>query len=359
MREIPMPPIVWGQANLAAAAAKPQPWLWHGYLTPGAVTLLTGQWKAGKTTLASVLVSRLQAGGELAGSPLAAGRAVVVSEEPLSLWQRRSQHLSFGDHVGWFCQPFHGRPTPDHWESLLATLAVMGEDGPLDLVVIDSLAAFLPAGAENSAAAMLAALAPMRWLTERQLSVLVLHHPAKGAAAVGQLARGSGALSAAADILLELRLYPKAAVTDRRRWLEGLSRFPETPRQRVIELTADGTDYVSRGTLFEEEFAAHWQMLQRLLAGAGKQDRQEILERWPGEDPPEPRSLSRWLERAVDLGLLRRDGRGQKGSPYRYWLPECEETWQQEPQAAGFLPELCQTPVVPPGAVPSATENTP
>jgi hypothetical protein len=30
----PMPPLVWGQAGLGAAAGTPQPWLLHGYLVP-------------------------------------------------------------------------------------------------------------------------------------------------------------------------------------------------------------------------------------------------------------------------------------------------------------------------------------
>ena len=81
-RPYTMPPLVWGQADLSAAAGAPQPWLWQGFLAPGAVTLLTTQWKAGKTTLAAVLLARLKAGGELAGLPLAAGGAVVASEEP-------------------------------------------------------------------------------------------------------------------------------------------------------------------------------------------------------------------------------------------------------------------------------------
>ena len=55
---------------------------------------------------------------------------------------------------------------------------------------------------------------------------------------------------------------------DRRRWIAALSRFPETPRQKVIELTADGTDYVSRGTFREEEFAARWEVLRKILARA-------------------------------------------------------------------------------------------
>jgi hypothetical protein len=133
------------------------------------------------------------------------------------------------------------------------------------------------------------------------------------------MARGSGALLAAADILLEMRLYPKAAAADHRRWLQALSRFPQTPLQKVIELTADGTDYVSRGT-FHEEFAARWEVLRGILAAAAhKYDRPDVFRRWPGEGRPDKVTLGRLLERAVGLGLLRMDGRGRKRHPYRCW----------------------------------------
>jgi hypothetical protein len=38
-------------------------WLWHGYLAGGELTLLTSLWKSGKTTLLSVLLSRMRDGG--------------------------------------------------------------------------------------------------------------------------------------------------------------------------------------------------------------------------------------------------------------------------------------------------------
>src|SRR5262249_7988108 len=58
----------------------PPGWLWQGYLGPGKVTLLTSQWKSGKTTLVSLLLARLQQGGQLLGLPVAAGKAFVISE---------------------------------------------------------------------------------------------------------------------------------------------------------------------------------------------------------------------------------------------------------------------------------------
>jgi hypothetical protein len=75
------PTLLWGRDALTAAAPSGTSWLWHGYLAAGAVTLLTSQWKAGKTTLASILLSRMKNGGELAGLPVAPGRAMVLSEE--------------------------------------------------------------------------------------------------------------------------------------------------------------------------------------------------------------------------------------------------------------------------------------
>src|SRR6516225_6963514 len=100
---IASPSLLWGESALGAAARSQTSWLWHGYLADGMVTLLVSRWKSGKTTLASVLLANLKTGGELAGLPLAAGKAVVVSEESPDHWYRRSCSLSFGDHVGWFC----------------------------------------------------------------------------------------------------------------------------------------------------------------------------------------------------------------------------------------------------------------
>src|SRR5262249_18484896 len=157
----------------------------------------------------------------------------------------------FGDHVGWFCRPFKGKPRPDQWQAFVDGLADLHDRQPFSLVVIDPLAAFLPGRTENNAASMLEALMPLQRLTARDLSVLILHHPSKGDPPIGQAARGSGALSGYADILLEMRPCPNATADDRRRRLHAFSRYPETPLQRIIEWTADGTDYCSHGTFME------------------------------------------------------------------------------------------------------------
>src|SRR5262249_14760917 len=147
----------------------------------------------------AVLLAKLKTGGQLAGLDLSPGKAVVVTEESSKHWHRRCQRLDLADHVGWYCRPFRGKPSPAPWLALLDHLADLRRRLGLSLVVIDPLASFLPGRTENDAASVLEALLPLQRLTDVGLSVLLLHHPRKGNPAVGQAARGSGALSGFAD----------------------------------------------------------------------------------------------------------------------------------------------------------------
>jgi hypothetical protein len=57
-----LPQEVWDHA-LATISPSSLDWLWHGYVATGNITLLTSRWKAGKTTLLSLLLSRRKTGG--------------------------------------------------------------------------------------------------------------------------------------------------------------------------------------------------------------------------------------------------------------------------------------------------------
>lgn len=135
----------------------------------------------------------------------------------------------------------------------------------------------------------------------------------------------------------------RAGEADRRWRLVALSRFEETPRQLVVELNAEGTDYVGHGNFVDAEFAAQWGLLEGLLRPAERKlTRREIYRLWPAEGRPDPGSLYRWLRRAVAEGRLRQDGEGRGGQPFRYWLAENEGRWRQDPWALAFMPELLQ-----------------
>jgi hypothetical protein len=360
-----LPPLV-SVAELMAASPPTFRWLWDGYLAAGKVTLLTSQWKMGKTTLLAVLLAKMKAGGELAGRRVAAARAAVVSEEPSDYWVERAWRLGLGPGLWLLCQPFRGKPTPAQWRLLIDRLGQDRAEHGLDLVVIDSLAHFLPGRDENSAALMLEALLPLEALTAAGLAVLILHHPGKRPAPEGQAARGSGALPAHADVLLEMRPDPRGGDSDRRRRLLALSRFRETPRHAVIELNAEGTDYRWLGDVAEEAFRGSWEVLRTVLLGAsGRLTRAEIRAEWPVvEAKPDEATLWRWLERAVAEGKVQRAGTGRSNQPFRYWLAEAEARWRR---SGLYLPELPSLdglagagddePLLPPGLRPQDGEG--
>jgi hypothetical protein len=98
--------------DLATAGQGDIPWIWHGFLAPGMATLLTSQWKAGKTTLIAALLARLKEGGQFAGLALRPGKAVILSEESPQHWYQHNRRLAFGDHLCWFCRPFSRHAEP-------------------------------------------------------------------------------------------------------------------------------------------------------------------------------------------------------------------------------------------------------
>lgn len=307
-------------------------WLWQGYLLPGAMTLLTSLWKSGKTTLLSVLLSRLKAGGELAGLPVRAGRAVVVSEEARELWWERGRGLALDGHVYWFCRPFQSRPTEEQWHDLLAEVGRMHDRQPVDLLAIDPLANLAPMRTENNAPEMLKAVAPLQALAGRGVSVLLCHHPRKGPVEAGQAARGSGALSACVDIVLEMQAVCRRNPKDRRRRLRAYSRYAATPPTWVMEWTADGTDYRGMGPSAEPDFATGWPVLRSLLEAAeGPMTRRDIFRAWPdtAAAPARP-TLWKWLRRVVREGQVQQRGSGTRKEPHTYFLPGMVEKWQEK-----------------------------
>src|SRR5262245_5820867 len=290
----------------------PRDWLWRGYLRPGAVTLLTSLWKSGKTTLLSVLLSRLKTGGELAGLPVRAGRAVVVSEEAPELWWERGRNLTLDGHVRWLCRPFKGKPTEEQWHDLIDQVSRMHDAQPVDLLAIDPLASLAPLRTENDSTEMLRTVAPLQRLTARGVSVLLCHHPRKGAVSAGQAARGSGALPACADIVVEMHPVCGRNLKDRRRRLRAYSRHDATPASWAIEWTADGTDYRALGPSAEPEYEHGWPVLRALLEKAeGPMTRRDILSAWPeSESAPALKTLWKWLDRAVQQRNVEQRGRG-------------------------------------------------
>jgi len=294
-------------------------WLWHGYLARGQMTLLTGQWKIGKTALLATLLARLGNGTPLAGREVRPGRAIVLTEEGAGLWMGRCRTFGIGENVSFGFRPFIFRPDARQWKLMIENLDNLHRRRGFDLLVIDPLATIWPCQDENSAAGVTESLRPLRELARRNVAVLLLHHPRKDGANGGRASRGSGALSAFVDILIEMQWYAGPETPDRRRRLLAWSRHDATPRQLLIELTPDGTNYIAAHD--NEANATPTDIVRQLLTTEPGLTFRELLTRWPAEATrPTVTTLHRCLTRMTDDGELARTGAGHRHEPYRYWL---------------------------------------
>lgn len=297
--------------------AAPLKWIWPGVVAHGAVTLLTSEWKSGKSTLLSVLLSKLGNGGTLAGSAIPKCKAYVFSEESEAVWDERHARLKFVEGaIDFSCQPYQVA-SEERWFDRLRGLMEL----PPGLVVIDSLTEFLPPGVENYAAGLRRVTSPMHVLTRRGHALMMTHHPAKyGRGRIVE--RGSGDLTAFVDIRATLDA-PAGALSDRVRSLALKSRPFGFNRTMSLELSADGTDY--RVVPAEPDFKGFdwgWGIVKAMIQDSkSPPTRKELLINWLEDfEKPSFTTLRRWLERAEAEGLVEVSGTGRHNDTFKYRL---------------------------------------
>ena len=323
-----------GTGTTVAAA----PWLWHGFLVPGDVTLLTSMWKTGKTTLLAGLLQQLATGRPFLGRDIARGRAWIVSEESIEQWRERMRLLPLGSHVQLLARPFRGRPTLDEWNRLIDLATEAHAAGELDLFIVDPLASFLPGRCESDAGTLLEALQPLHRLTTTGVAVLLLHHPRKKPSEAGSSARGSGALLGFVDVSLELMRYSKLKSDANRRLILAQSRRPETPARLAYEWNPTTGAFRAVADPRERQFEENWQTVLAVLeTRTAAVTHKEIRESWPSDvERPSESTLYEWLNRAHAKKLVRRDGQGTRTNPWRYRLENDDDAYYDR----GELPPI-------------------
>jgi AAA domain len=333
----PLAPILMTQVD-ASEATSDANWLWHGYIARGNVTLFTSQWKTGKTTLLTGLLQRMAGGGKFLDRSVAAAKVLYVSEEPKPTWAARLRRMPVGDHCRLLSRPFPRRPTTGQFERLVEFGMELQAAGNLDLLVIDPLAKFLPGAGDTDLNSLELMLDPLRCLTDSGVGVTILHHPRRRRSEEGNTARGHGGLLAAVDIIVELSGFGALDSEERRRKLFALSRFPETPRRLVYEWDPQTAQFQLLGDPHGARFRDNWEHLHAILKKrALASTHKELLMDWPVDLPrPSAATLYDWLNRAYEEKLLRRQGTGRAGDPYRYRLENEDDPYYDR----GELPPL-------------------
>lgn len=223
-------------ASELSAPHKTDEWIWNGYLPKSGMILLSALWKAGKTTLLSHLLRALSSDGTFLGREVKAAKVLYVSEEGEQHWVRRRDTMGLRDNAGFYLQPFKVRPVPSEWREFVAQLAKDVKEYEFDLVVFDTLAKLWPVREENDAGDVDDALMPLWDVTKAGAGVLMIHHLRKSGGSEYTGSRGSGALSAFPDIVIELTRFDATDVKSRKRALRAKGRYEETPDELVIEL---------------------------------------------------------------------------------------------------------------------------
>lgn len=303
----------------------PPSWLWRGYVAREAITLFSGLWKSGKSTLISHLIRDVSRGGGLVGDDTTGEpvRVLVLSEEPSGIWARRRDDLDIPDDVHFLNRESFAKPQPYEWRILVEYITRQIVERDFEMVVIDTLSSWWPVANENDAGEMMEALTPLRGITQAGAGLLLVHHPRKGGGSEFTSARGSGVLSSFVDILIEMKRYSKDDHTDRRRVITALSRYEDTPAEQVIELANDGDRYRIRGDRDEAGREDIDKAIRAILpVGGSGLSYEDVRSEWPTEKPPSKGRLRGHLNAGSNRGEWARGGLGKKNDPYRYFKPE-------------------------------------
>ncbi len=308
----------WRWANELAAAAPDEPaWVFEGYVSAGAKTLLAGLPKGGKTTLIAALIEAVASAAQsFLGRRVGGGPVVLASEEGDSTLGPKLRGLPDGRvrvlnrDAAW--------PKPP-WADLIGGAVREAEAIGATLLVIDSMAfwAALEPEREKDSGAAQAIMDALDEATRAGLAVLLVHHQRKARGDHGTGVRGSTALAGAVDVVVEYERLGEDAPRSQRR-LVALSRWPATPDVLVLDY------HVGEGT---------WRVIGEAEGRAESEGvgvRELVLTAVPTELPGitedevvgllglHKKKIGGPLRELVDEGAIERAGKGVKGQPFRY-----------------------------------------
>jgi DNA polymerase-1 len=286
-------------------------------LKKGELTDLSGLAKySGKTTLVIHMLKAVRTGDLFLGEPTKEARMLYLTEQGNNFKEAiESAALDLDDEGFMVVQ--HRDVRGEEWEKLIEKAIELCEKDSLDILVVDTFAAFtkLAGSEENNAGDIRERMEPLKKAAQsHDLAVLVIRHAGKDGKG-----RGSSQFEAEVDIVATLK-RPEGNHADTVRQLETIGRYGATKLN--IELTKEG--YVALGSddkvAFNKAVKTIKGVLPRRKENAITED--ALAEKAKGE--VSKGTLIRALRWLVDQETVMREGSGRRGSPYTYWLPPRE-----------------------------------
>lgn len=283
-------------------------WFIEGYVGREIVTLLSGHPKCGKTTLVSHIVRAVAAGDLFLGQTTVQANVLWLNLEQTEGRVAAGFRDLGADELPIY--PFTGT-RHDFTDDQLARFI---KDNEIGLLVVDSLSKFWAIEDENDATQVTAELGRLLDLARQTgVAVIVIHHLRKSGGTDNLDVRGSGAINSIVDVSLALRKHKDGS--ENSRVIEAISRYDETPNWLVIELT--GAGYSRLGTVAEMATRRGLEKLYEFLT----EEPADLTELAEASGLARP-TVTKLLSAEYRDGKVGREGKGRKGSPYRFYRYE-------------------------------------
>jgi hypothetical protein len=309
-------------------------------LKKGELTDLSGLAKySGKTTLVMHALKAVRTGDLFLGEPTKEARILYLTEQGNNFKEAIEKAALGLDDEG-FVVVQHRDVRTEEWEELIEKAVKLCEKDGLDILVVDTFAAFtkLAGSEENNAGDIRERMEPLKKAAQsHDLAVLVIRHAGKDGKG-----RGSSQFEAEVDIVATLK-RPEGNHSDTVRQLETIGRYGATKLN--MELTEEG--YVPLGSDEKVAFAKALKTIKGILLRRRENAITEdvLVEKAKGE--VSKGTLIRALRWLVDQGIVVREGSGKRGSPYTYWLrprdPNSSNSFSPNPHSLGWEKEKDET----------------
>lgn len=254
--------------------ANPLDWQIVGLIPHKSLVIFAGQANVGKTFQLTDLAAAVAKGGTFANSfdVVRKGPVVFLLGEGVAGFGVRA--MAAGHNHGldldgedadrilvWTAQPNLAAPSDDEIEELVAEIKAIHPT--IEMLIIDPLASAIPGADENDAKEMTKVIETAKRLQKLlDCTVVIAHHSSKGGAAL----RGSTALRAGADVIIELKSVGGIieVIHDKARDTEKFAKFGFT-----ISMTTHGPviSYLPNLAVKQEQAGLEERILQLLAKG--------------------------------------------------------------------------------------------